>query len=115
MGHAARRQRSRDGHGRGLRGRRRVLVRPPDLRDYCPLLGNRLLGADQGNNPISLALNTRPKYVASTTFSDPQWADTTVLSGEVAVAIGEPKARPGREMQVHGCGALVRWLLDNDL
>jgi len=72
-------------------------------------------GADQGNNPISVALNTRPKYVASTTLTDPQWADTTVLSGDVAAAIGELKAKPGGELQVHGCGALFRWLLDNDL
>ena len=41
-------------------------------------------GANQGDNPISVALNTRPKYVASTTLTDPRWADTTVLSGEVA-------------------------------
>jgi dihydrofolate reductase len=72
-------------------------------------------GANQGNNPISVALNTRPKYVASTTLADPQWADTTVLSGDVAAAVGELKATPGRELQVHGCGALTRWLLDNDL
>src|ERR687885_1704272 len=72
-------------------------------------------GANQGDNPISVALNTRPKYVASTTIIDPQWADTTVLSGEVAAAVGELKAKPGGELQVHGSGNLVRWLLDNKL
>jgi dihydrofolate reductase len=72
-------------------------------------------GADQGDNPISVALNTRPKYVASTTLTDPQWADTTVLSGEVASAIRELKAKPGGELQVHGSGNLIRWLFDNQL
>jgi dihydrofolate reductase len=72
-------------------------------------------GANRGNNPISAALNTRPKYVASTTLTDPQWADTTVLSGDVAAAIGELKAKPGGELQVHGSGSLVRWLFDNQL
>jgi dihydrofolate reductase len=66
-------------------------------------------------NPIAAALNTRPKYVASTTLTDPQWADTTVVSGDVAAAIDEPKAKPGGELQLHGSGALTRWLLDNDL
>jgi len=70
---------------------------------------------DPGDSPIWKALNTRPKYVASTTLTNPQWADTTVLSGDVAAAIGELKAKPGGELQVHGSGALVRWLLDNQL
>src|ERR671918_2728898 len=72
-------------------------------------------GANQGDNPISVALNTKPKYVASTTLTDPQWADTTVLFGDVAGAVGELKARPGGELQVHGSGSLIRWLLDNQL
>jgi dihydrofolate reductase len=47
--------------------------------------------------------------------TEPRWADTTVLSGDVAAAIGEVKAKPGGELQVHGSGTLVRWLLENDL
>jgi dihydrofolate reductase len=66
-------------------------------------------------HPIGVALNTQPKYVASTTLSDPQWANTTVLSGDVAAAIGELKAKPSGELQVHGSGSLVRWLFDNQL
>jgi dihydrofolate reductase len=64
---------------------------------------------------IAAALNTRPKYVATNTLRDPKWADTTVLSGDVAAAIRELRAGPGGELQVHGSGALTRWLLENDL
>jgi dihydrofolate reductase len=66
-------------------------------------------------DPIVGALNTRPKYVASNTLTDPQWADTTVLSGDLAAAIRELKAKPEGELQVHGSGLLTRWLLENDL
>lgn len=70
---------------------------------------------DDPADPIRHALNARPKYLASTTLTGPQWADTTVLAGDVAAAIGELKARPGGELQVHGSGILVRWLLGNHL
>jgi dihydrofolate reductase len=66
-------------------------------------------------HPIGVALNETPKYVASTTLTDAKWADTTVLSGDVAAGIGELKAKPGGELQVHGSGALIRSLFDDDL
>jgi dihydrofolate reductase len=67
------------------------------------------------DSPIAASLNARPKYVASTSLTDPEWADTTVLAGDVAAAVGELKAEPAGELQVHGSGELVRWLLDHGL
>jgi dihydrofolate reductase len=84
-------------------------------RTYDIFAGSWGVMPDPGSSPIADALNTRPKYVASTTITDPQWAGTTVLSGDLAGAIGELKATPAGEMQVHGSGNLVRWLLDHRL
>ena len=75
----------------------------------------RAAAEDPAGNPITASLNAKPKYLVSNTLTEPRWADTTVLSGNVAEAIGELKAKPGGELQVHGSGALVRWLLENDL
>ena len=66
-------------------------------------------------HPIGVALNEAPKYVASTSLTAPRWEDTTVLRGDFAAAISELKAKPRGELQVHGSGALTRWLLENDL
>jgi len=70
---------------------------------------------DPGNNQIAAALNTRPKYLASTTVTEPRWANTTALSGDLSAAIRELKAIRTGELQVHGSATLVRWLLEHDL
>lgn len=68
-----------------------------------------------GREPIVRALNERPKYVASATLTDPKWSGTTVLSGDLAAAVADLKAAPGGELQVHGSGSLVQWLLEQGL
>ena len=84
-------------------------------RTYEIFAGSWGTWADPGDSPIWTALNTKPKYVTSVRLTDLRWANTIVLSGDVAAAVGELRAKPGGELQVHGSGALFRWLLDNDL
>ena len=70
---------------------------------------------DMAKMPIGVALNSRPKYVASTSLTDPQWAGTTVLTGDIAAAVRDLKAQNDGDLLVPGSGALVRWLLANEL
>ena len=51
----------------------------------------------------------------STTRTESTWQNTHFISGDLEAAIRELKAKPGRELQVHGSGVLLRWLLDRDL
>lgn len=66
-------------------------------------------------NAVAESLHSRPKYVASTTLTAPQWNNTTVLSGNTAAAVGELRAKPGGTLLVPGSGALIRRLLAHDL
>ena len=51
--------------------------------------------ADPSMNAVAESLHSRPKYVASTTLTETQWANTTVLSGEL-------RSTPGGELLVGG-------------
>ncbi|MBR7831921.1 dihydrofolate reductase family protein [Actinospica durhamensis] len=66
-------------------------------------------------HPVGAALNKAPKYVVSNTLTDPEWENTTVLSGDFAAAVRALKAAPGGELQVHGSSVLVAALLEEGL
>lgn len=67
------------------------------------------------DDPIANSLNVLPKYVVSHTLSSADWQPTTILSGDMPAEVARLKEAPGRELQVHGSGALVRSLLEHDL
>lgn len=64
---------------------------------------------------IAMALNTRPKYVASRTLETAEWNNSTLLEGDVTDAVAKLKAQEGGEIQVHGSGGLLQTLLGHDL
>lgn len=61
-------------------------------------------------------LNTRPKYVASTTLVEPLvWQNSTVLQGDVVEAVVALKQEDGGDLHVIGSTQLVQTLLEHDL
>jgi dihydrofolate reductase len=63
----------------------------------------------------AVALNTRPKFVASRTRSELSWNNSTLLRGDVAGEVAKLKEQQGDELQVHGSGQLLQTLLRHDL
>lgn len=84
-------------------------------RTYDIFAGSWGTVADMRTSPVGVALNSRPKYVVSNSLTNPQWEGTTVLTGDVAAAVGDLKAHQDGILLAPGSGALVRWLLANDL
>jgi dihydrofolate reductase len=59
--------------------------------------------------------NTMPKYVVSSTLRDPEWSNSTVLSGDVVDEITKLKREQDGDIVVHGSAQLVQALIENDL
>ena len=59
--------------------------------------------------------NNMRKYVVSSTLKDPEWANTTVIDGDLAEAVARIRERHDRDVVVHGSAQLAQELLERDL
>jgi dihydrofolate reductase len=66
-------------------------------------------------NVVAARLNALPKYVVSTTLEKVGWHNSTLIASDVLKEVAELKARPGRELQIHGSSTLAQSLLDHGL
>ena len=72
--------------------------------------------APEAERAVAEPLNTRPKYVVSTTLREPlAWQHATLLSGDVVQAVEALKAQPGGDVLLFGSPQLAQALLAHDL
>ena len=72
--------------------------------------------ASEEERPLSGPLNSKPKYVASGTLSEPLgWQNSTLLNGDASEAVRELKAETDGYLLVIGSAQLARTLIQSDL
>jgi dihydrofolate reductase len=72
--------------------------------------------ASEEEQVLAEPLNTKPKYVASRTLTEPLgWQNSTVLQGDVADAVAALKQEDGGDLLVIGSTELVQTLIEHDL
>jgi dihydrofolate reductase len=72
--------------------------------------------APEEEQVVAEPLNTKPKYVASTTLSEPlAWQGSTLLQGDLEEAVGVLKQEDGGNLHVIGSTQLVQALVERDL
>jgi dihydrofolate reductase len=67
------------------------------------------------DEPVSQAINVKPKHVASRTLPSVEWETAALIEGDVGDAVRALKAQDGGELQVHGSPGLIQTLLAEDL
>jgi dihydrofolate reductase len=70
---------------------------------------------DPASDPFVSIMNETPKFVASTTLEKVEWQNSTLLDEDLAEAVNELKARPGKNIGMSGSATLVRALLAHGL
>ena len=72
--------------------------------------------AGEEEQVVAQPLNTKPKYVASRTLTEPLgWQHSTVLQGDAARAVAALKQEDGGDLLVIGSTQLVQTLIEHDL
>jgi dihydrofolate reductase len=72
--------------------------------------------ASEEEQVLAEPLNTKPKYVASRTLTEPlAWQHSTVLQGDVAQAVAALKQEDGEDLHLIGSSQLVQTLVEHDL
>jgi dihydrofolate reductase len=72
--------------------------------------------ASEEEQPLAQPLNTRPKYVASRTLSEPlEWQNSTLLKGDLVEAVAALKRQDGDDVLVIGSTVLVQTLVEHGL
>jgi len=69
----------------------------------------------RSGDPASDHINAMPKYVVSSTLRDPEWNNTTVLSGDLADEVSKVRESTSGDVYVHGSAQLAQALLEQDL
>ena len=59
--------------------------------------------------------NSMPKYVVSSTLKDPEWTNSTVLSGDLATEVSRLKEELDGDIVVHGSAQLAQALVEQGL
>ena len=65
----------------------------------------------RSGDPVTDRMNALPKYVVTTTLTDPQWHNTTVIDDDPIEAIRALKQRPGADIVQFGFGPLSHALM----
>jgi len=60
-------------------------------------------------------LNSKPKYVVSSTLQDPAWNNSTVLKGDAVSEVAKLKQQLAGDIVVAASGQLVHTLIEHDL
>lgn len=72
--------------------------------------------AGEEEQPIAEPLNAKPKYVASSTLSEPlEWNNSSLLQGDLTDAVNALKRENGDDLLLIGSATLARSLIELDL